>query len=155
MQREINSPMDYKHLPVSDIYLYVFRHMSIGVLENSFSKNMEKISRKKFALTFLLIKKDSSTEFFSDAFLKIFRIQKSCCIEHLMVNSSYHYLKLLQMLQIPRLREISGATKMFFSQRFPQQLFCYSQRSLRNLFEKVHFTAKVGCQINEPQSHLI
>ena len=74
MQREINSPMDYKHLPVSDIYLYVFRHMSIGVLESSFSKNMEKISRKKFALTFLLIKKDSSTEFFSDAFLKIFRI---------------------------------------------------------------------------------
>lgn len=75
MQREINSPMDYKHLPVSDIYLYVFRHMSIGVLENSFSKNMEKISRKKFTLTFLLIKKkDSSTEFFSDAFLKIFRI---------------------------------------------------------------------------------
>ena len=75
MQREINSPMDNKHLPVSDIYLYVFRHMSIGVLAcNSFSKNVEKILRKKFALTFLLIKKDSSTEFFSDAFLKIFRI---------------------------------------------------------------------------------
>ena len=77
MQREINSPMDYKHFPVSDIYLYVFRHMSIGVLENSFSKNMEKISRKKFALTFLLIKKTRPQSFSLTPFSKYLEFRRA------------------------------------------------------------------------------